>query len=356
MINVTPEQQNEHLQQFYNKGSSCLCNTETYRKRVRKGALPSLGYPHTENSHPLANDSNGSNFWTTKDSMDPIWDTHDSKLAAHELGFDETQMKNGEYYRFDDNNPQEHILRIATGHEPGVNEYFTGKNANGEIDPELYQGKISSGLPEAVSDRTPVSELSISDAPKTFDLPSERSDDLKRRASEIDQMAEGADKQQAITDYNQDCAALNNRIDKEQSYINGRIEACDKEMAECPKDSLAYNRTAENKRWYQDYNNELEQSRPQHISNAAERNQQCVPDGEADKAKVGGEQVRTNGTLPGQSPDKPFDPAIEKQGQQKVAEDAAKATQKATEEAIRSAQEAANDAQNAMKATTGVGV
>lgn len=267
MISVTPEQQNEHLQQFYNNGSSCLCNEETYRKRVSKGDSPSLGYPHTENSHPLANDANGSNFWITKDSMDPIWDTHDSKLAAHELGFDEKQMKNGEYYRFDDNNPQEHNLRIATGHEPGANEYFTGKNANGEIDPELYHGKISSGLPEAVSDRTPTSELSRSDAPKTFDLPSERSEDLKKRASEIDRMPEGVDKHQAVTDYNQDCAALNNRIDKEQSYINGRVDACDKEMSEWPKGSTEYNRAADNKQWYENYNNELEQSRPKYISN-----------------------------------------------------------------------------------------
>lgn len=329
MILVTPEQQNEHLQQFYNNGASCLCRKDAYDGKVSTGDPPSLGYPHTENSHPLANDANGSNFWTTKDSMNPIWDTHDSKLAAHELGFDEDYMHDRKFYRFDDNNPQEHNLRIASGHEPGANEYFTGKNTNGEIDSELYHGKISSGLPEAVSDRTPTSELSRSDTPKKFDSPSERSDDLKKRASEIDRMPEGVDKQQAITDYNQECAALNSRIDKEQSYINCRMDACDKEMSEWTKGSTEYNRAAESKQWYQDYNNELEQSRPKYMSNEFGLNPPPTQNSVDDTIC---------GTTPGNPTTERFDPKIETN----IA---------GTEQAVKTAEEASKAAQEATKAT-----
>ena len=273
---MTPEQQNNHIEQFHNNGASCLCRKNVYDDKVSKGDPPSLGYPPTESNTPyaeLANDKNGSNFWTTKDSMDPIWDTHDSKLAEHELGFKEGDMDGQKFYRFDDNNTQDHNFRIASGYEPGANDQFTGKNANGEIDPELYHGKISSGLPEAVSDRTPTSELSRSDTPQKFDLPSTESKKLNERASNIEKMPEGQEKQRASADYNQDCTALNNRIDKEQSYLNGRVNACDKEMSEWSKGSTEYNRAADNKQWYQNYNKELEQSRPKYISNGVDRNQ-----------------------------------------------------------------------------------
>ena len=69
---MTSNEAKNHLGLFEN-GGSCLCSEQAFENRVSKGNPPALGYPPDENN------PNGSSFWTTKEAMDPIWESRDPR-------------------------------------------------------------------------------------------------------------------------------------------------------------------------------------------------------------------------------------------------------------------------------------
>ena len=205
----------EHYKQFEN-GASKIVDAKNINKYDEIGP-PSSG-------HPLANDSNGSCYMLPNKNMDPIWDCHDSKIGAQELGFEMNDIDQHSFYRVDDNNPDAHNYRIATGHEKGANPLFTGKDADGNIDPEIYPGLTSGGQPEMVADQFNKSDVTISENAKKFDQPCKNEEKLSSAAEDIKAMPDGPEKQEALDNWNKDATALDERLGKCQDYVDSRCE------------------------------------------------------------------------------------------------------------------------------------
>jgi len=256
-----------HLDNF-NNGVSRIQEIGSFEKYCETS-----GYIGRDSSnHPLANDINGSCFWTSSNEMDDIWKYHDHKLSEHELGFDAGYMKDNLYYRVDLDKPNEYNIRVATGYEAGANDNFTGnvKDASGIclkdesghniVDSQLYDKKTSSGLNECVTDKVPLDSCNVTGS-QVFDNPNELAQKQCNVADLISSLDESLSKDTAVQVWRNDALALDARMEGEQNYLSQRISDHERTMSENPPDSLVYTRASENRDWCQNYYNELGESR-----------------------------------------------------------------------------------------------
>ena len=243
----------------FRNNASCLVPTSVCEDGGVVKETGYLGYPSSGN--PAANDKDGSNFWAERDKLDPIWDTRDSKLAEHELGFQPGGMDGRSYYRFDDLLTDNHNYRVATGHEPGASELFTGLDNKGNVDPAIYNGQTKGGLPEMVSGRTPTKELERSPESKVFTNPNDESRHLLGQTDRIAKMPDGPKKDFHISTFNCVAVDIDSRMADGQNYLTQRIADHAKTMDNNPEGSLEYTRAADNKAWCENYHRELSESR-----------------------------------------------------------------------------------------------
>ena len=210
------------------------------------------------------NDPKGSCYWADKDNMDPIWQYHDSNIAEHELGFNEGSMSGNSYVRVDCEDLSPHNQRIANGYEQGANENFTGividEHGNKTIDPTVYNQRTSGGQPECVTDQLSTNDCKCSE-PQRFDDPNLLSSKHCNKADAIASMPDGDTKNAKLDQWNSQADALKNRISSEQDYLKSRINDHEKRMSQFTEGSLEYNRAQENRKWCQNYYNDLEASK-----------------------------------------------------------------------------------------------
>ncbi len=252
-----------HLEQFDN-GASRLQWTDTQNDNYDKFIQDRGFLGHEPSGNELANDENGSCFWIPQENMNDIYAYHDSKIAEHELGFDEGSMKNQLYYRVDNPEPFEHNARVATGYEPGANIHFTGNSVdsagNNIVDPQIYNGMTSGGQPECVTNTIPPPNCSFS-PPQNFNDPQELTRDLCADVDSISKMPSGLEKDAAKADWIMDSERLDDRMKGEQEYLSSRSQAHEDRMNQFEEGSLEYNRSRDNKEWCDNYCKELGESR-----------------------------------------------------------------------------------------------
>lgn len=254
-----------HLVHF-NSGCSRVQGKASYEDYTEPG-----GYVGRDPSgHPLANDQNGSCYWMSKNDMDDIWKYYDSNIGEYEIGYDKGDMYGKSFYRIDCDAPPNQ--RVASGYELGANDHFTGNivNENGNyikdyykhnlVDPNKYNGRISSGIKECVSDPAPLNDCTVS-GPQEFNDPNELANIRCSEAEDISKMTEGTDKTNAINDWNAQALELDNRMAGEQDYLSRRSAEHQERMIQFEPGSLEYDRAKDNKDWCDNYNKQLGESR-----------------------------------------------------------------------------------------------
>ena len=302
------------------------CSRLQGRDSFNEFSKPSNCVGRDSSGHPLANDQNGSCYWTSKNDMNDIWKYHDSNIGEHELGFNKGDMRDGSFYRIDCDAPPNQ--RIASGYEQGANDNFTGnvvdKNGNyikdsrghNIVDQERYNGQTSGGINECVSDKTSLNDCSVK-GPRTFNDPNELSRSHCKKADKISQMAEGEKKEATIQKWNEQASKLDKRMSGEQDYLSRRSAEHQRRMNQFEPGSIEYNRAKNNKDWCDNYIKQLGESRNSLAQNKNKLN------------------TKVDGTTPSNPSKEAFDPKIEMgitdaEQAAKTAEETSKAAQEAT--------------------------
>ena len=210
----------EFFDSYFKDGASRLQTDLNPENEEGKPHLPSeIGWNGDDH------DPNGHCFWTGKNNMDDIWELQDSNIAEQELGWTPGDMDGRSMYRIDDNNPENHNYRIATGEEGSAfPDLFTGYNDEGELDPSIYPGKTNGGQPEMVSDQIRTSELDVSDKSSQFRNPSKDNQTMLNEAEDIREMTDESSKQIALEDWNQRASELDQKLTSCQDYSDVRIQ------------------------------------------------------------------------------------------------------------------------------------
>lgn len=256
----------KHILSLCNSEPACLVNSEN---QYYNSDTISWGCPPMKNRFDEMYDSE-SNFWANGDQMDAIWNFQDATLAEHALGFQPGSMEGQSFYRFNDINPDDHNYRIASGHEPGVNEFFTGIDSNGNIDLNIYNGKTSGYIDEGVSDKVPISEIYV-EGPYEFISPENEFGVLKNQAEEIEDNYFAYEQNVDMSILNNRIDMLTDRIDAEKNYLDKRANEIETTVKDGIYDDniLEKNRGMTESNWCRDYSNQLENIKEEilHIQN-----------------------------------------------------------------------------------------
>ena len=279
--------ENVHILSVCESGPACLVSTgnEYYTSSTTGWGCP----PMKNKLGEMYNYE--SNFWANGEQMDSIWDLQDATLAEHALGFSPGAMEGQTYYRFNDINPANHNYRLATGYEPGANEYFTGRDRNGNIDSNIYNGKTSGYVDEAVSDIVPMSEINV-EGPREFTSPQKEIETLKSGSEKkIEEEPDVQKRNSYLSAFNERIDLLNGKIDREKEYLNNRADNIQSNIAKgkYSENELEQSRAQEEIKWCREYSNQLQDIKNEAeetrnalnmlYGNPEERNQNDIPKG-----------------------------------------------------------------------------